>query len=69
MGLGVVMGRTYKKRADSSPPGLVRATCWCEKEVVWIPVAWLGIRTDHCERPACIEMAAVLEVEERGRVV
>jgi hypothetical protein len=63
------MGRTYSRRGDPVSGGLVQATCWCEREVVWIPVAWLGVRTDHCERPACIEMAAVLEVEERGRVV
>lgn len=31
----------------------VQATCWCEAHTVWIPVAWVGTRTAHCNTPAC----------------
>lgn len=41
-------------RSNLAPPaGYIAATCWCDRDVVWIAPADVGVTTASCGRAGC----------------
>lgn len=47
--------RTYTGGRKANGDAKVLMSCWCEKEMVHVPLSWVGIRTESCGEDDCHE--------------